>query len=328
MDLANKKKLIRAIETAPSDEALGEYLASVAKSLNPPRYDNKVMTAEEAALKSLERREDDFKISLEDPHFANISDFFWLTPGLHVIAAPSGHGKTFWALEWAKQAAKSGHKVLILSLEMSPEDLGARLVADIADFPLGTIVKKSFSDVQQICLGEKIQDPSQAWLKQIHIDTAGDYDWVKIEPRLLDRLIQIKPKLVVIDYVQMLHDSNEDGPRSRVLAEISRDLKLFAEHASAAVLLLSQLNREALKDIKKGMNDNLPFVHLSQEHVKDSGGIVEAADSLQMVCVPDRFLFHPENLKNKFQLSVEKSRRIGILRSELLPFDSSTMKFR
>lgn len=324
-----KQKIIQAVQTAPDENKLGEYLAKIAKVLNPPKYENKLLTLHDAFKKSLEAfDQNEFRVELEHPRFLSFTQDFFLTPGLHIIAAPSGHGKTFWAMEWAKQAAKTGHNVLMLSLEMSPTDLGSRSIAENSEIPLKSIMRKQISDTQRLVLNGLVEQDRFDWMKKIHIDTPGDYDWAKIEPRLNDLMMRIKPRLIIVDYAQMIHDSQErDIRQSKILGEIARDLKLFAEHTQSAVLLLSQMNREALREIKPSKWEEIGFVPLSNEHVKESGAIVEAADSVQLICVPARFHNCPYAFQNHFQIVVDKSRRLGQLGIYRIGFDGENMKW-
>lgn len=326
MDELRKQKVIHAIKTSPSDEELSNYLLNVSRALKPTRYEPATITPLEAMNQILEEKESPFALKLSSP-FESLSAFFFLTTGLHVIAAMSGHGKTFWSMEWAKEAARQGHNVLLVSLEMTPKDLSARLLSQLSDLPLLKIIQRDFTDIQKLALQDLIHAEDVSYLKRIHMETFGDYDWIKIYPRLWERMTQLKPKLIIVDYIQMISNSEEDDRLSKVLGDIARELKLFADSNESAALLLSQLNRESFKEARNARLQEGEFLPLSLSHVKESGGIVEAADSVQMICIPQRLDRCPQHLLGKFQISIQKSRRLGLLGTKLFNFDPETMKF-
>lgn len=52
-----------------------------------------------------------------------------LLPGLAVVAAPTGAGKTAWCVQLADQIAATGHPVLYVAVEPTPDEIRARLAA-------------------------------------------------------------------------------------------------------------------------------------------------------------------------------------------------------
>lgn len=323
-----KQSLIEKIKASNEDEDLGALIARANQIWNRPRFVAEPMSARDSAVCAVTQDKQSFVCKLDAPVFADLSDFFCLTTGLHIVAAPSGHGKTFWALEWAKQNARDGRSSVIVSLEMTAKDLGARFASSVLELPLDQIVTQRLSQVQCEVATEVLKSTDTVWLDKIYIDHIGDYDWVKILPRLTELILKKKPSVLIVDYAQMIYNSTEKDFRfSKVLSEVARDLKLFADNSGIAVLLLSQLNREALKEAKSSKWGEFGFVPLSCDHVKESGGIVEAADSVQLVCIPQKFSSCPYELRGRFQVSVDKSRRLGKTGVVMLTIDPETMTF-
>lgn len=320
------KQIIKAVETAPSREALAEYLGDMSRYLRPKEYSGKTSTLKEAMLKLISEI-DSRSVEIRSRH-RDLDQFFFLTPGLHVIAAPSGHGKTLWAMEWAESAARSGLKVFVASLEMTPKDLGARKITGLIDLPLKEIIQQRFSDVQKIMLKEIVESDAMAFSENIVIGTFDSLDWVKLYPSFTEMLIKIRPSLIILDYVQMIYDTGESDSRmSQRMANIARELKVFADSSGIAVLMLSQMNREVLKVCDPKVVQKVGHVPMNNSYIKESGGIVEAADSVQLVCIPSRFLNFPPEVANQFQVTVDKSRRLGQLGTAMLPFDQEKMQF-
>jgi len=323
-----QKAVIEKIKGFMTQEEVFEYLREAAKKLDKPKFEETSMTLREASLQALKPSNGKSVIRLQHKVFQALSKIYGLTSGLHVIAAPSGHGKTLWAMEWAKETAKMGKKVLFLSLEMSAKDLGARVMSEMSEIELQKIVSHDFVGEQIQALSCLVGREENDWMENIFIDAFGSYDFIKIQPRLWEKMMQHKPDLVIVDYVQMIYDSSDKSNMpSRVLGNIARDLKLFADNTSSAVLLLSQINREGVKDIESKHREDDQAVLLSKNYIKESGGIVEAADSIQLVCMPWRLLGRATKAMNYFQVTVDKSRRLGTVGTVLLPFDAERMGF-
>lgn len=328
MNEAIRQKILQRVQSIQDEKELLTYFEKVIHTLSPAKYSDDTMTLKAAMHSVLVEKKTRFNLKLQDPLFKDLKDIFWLTSGLHVIAAPSGHGKTFWAQMWAKETAAQGHAVLFLSLEMNAEDLGARTLAEISHLPIQKFVENDLEEMQVKLLQNMLEQQEYGFYEKIHIDKFGSLDWNLIYPRLWDRMMILKPKLIIIDYIQMIEDSEErDSRTSALLSNIARELKLFADKTETAVLLLSQMNRQALVQTKKADWEKIGFVPLTHEFIKESGGIVEAADSVQIVCIPERFLECPESFRDRFQLSIDKSRRIGKLKTLLFRFHSETMTF-
>lgn len=323
-----KTNLIKAINEAPSRESLGEYLIEFGKFLLPQPQPAKISTLKSAMIEAISSNGESVEIVLGEK-FNRLNEFFFLTPGLHIIAAPSGHGKTLWAMQWAEAAARKGLSVYVVSLEMTPKDLGARRISESTDLPLKLIIQNKFSDIQKQIMSEVIESDEMEFSNRIAISSFDCLDWRKIYPRIIEAVMTNRPSLFIVDYIQMIYDSDDHGTRmSQIMANIARELKIFADSTGTAVILLSQMNREALRNCNaKEMEKNGGMVPLDNSFIKESGGIVEAADSCQIVCIPSRFASHDKNLVNKFQVTVDKSRRLGQLGSVQFDFDNVKMKF-
>ncbi len=319
--------LTDTIRKTQTTEDLVSRLRKTINYLAKPRYDEKLITLSDSIHSLLNEKQSTKQIRLSG--FSQLTDFFFLTPGLHIIAAPSGHGKTFWAMKWAEAAAKENKQVLVVSLEMSARDLAARKLTEYTSLSLVDVITKNFPDTTRETLASLITHDEQRHLKNIHILSLGDYDWVQIKDRLENTMDRIKPDLIIIDYVQMMYSSELASERqSQVYAEIAREAKLFGDHNDCACLMLSQINRDGTTNIQKAKWKDIGHVPLLNDYVKESGGIVEAADSVQMICVPSKFSFCDYEFRNKFQVSVTKSRRLGVLGTVLFDFDPERMQFK
>ena len=137
-------------------------------------------------------------------------------PGLILLAARPGMGKTFFALNMARIVAEK-KTAAVFSLEMSREQVAARLLALAPP-----------AENKRTCAGT------------IYIDDNPALSVADIHAKCfqLDNL-----GLVVIDYVQLITWNQGGENRRQFAGETSRMLKIMAKELTIPVLCLSQLSR-------------------------------------------------------------------------------------
>lgn len=137
-------------------------------------------------------------------------------PGLILLAARPGMGKTSFALNMARIVAEK-KTVAVFSLEMSREQVAARLLALAPP-----------AENKRTCAGT------------IYIDDNPALSVADIHAKCfqLDNL-----GLVVIDYVQLITWNQGGENRRQFAGETSRMLKIMAKELTIPVLCLSQLSR-------------------------------------------------------------------------------------
>lgn len=138
------------------------------------------------------------------------------TPGLILLAARPGMGKTSFALDMARIVAEK-KTAAVFSLEMSREQVTVRLLAD------APLTENERRHAGTIC----IDDNPALFVADIHARC-----------RQLDNL-----GLVVIDYLQLMTCNRCAENRRELVSEISRMLKIMAKELAVPVLCLSQLSR-------------------------------------------------------------------------------------
>lgn len=220
--------------------------------------------------------ENDNCITGIDTGFNKINKHFggWQPTDFIVIGARPGAGKTAFVVNSMIGAAKAGHAVGFISLEMSTEQLATRTIASESNFHLNQLTKTGFE--KQEYFGGLLRKVNELRGLPIHIDDRPSLSIgeIKRKARLYKRKFDIK--VLIIDYIQLAgSDSNEDI-RIRV-GKISNGLKAIAKELNITVIGLSQLSREVEKTSHKR-----PSLH----HLKESGDIEQDADA---VC----FLYRP-----------------------------------
>ena len=117
-------------------------------------------------------------------------------------------------------------------------------------------------------------------------------------------------ELVVIDYLQMMHDSSKQkmGNREQEVAQISRSLKQMAKELDVAVIAVAQLNRgvESRGGTKKPMLSDL----------RESGSIEQDADLVMFIYRPEYYGFtedeNGESTKELAEVIISKNRHGGL----------------
>lgn len=324
-----KQKILKSIEGCSTKEQLHEYFKRVATALQPKRFSDNQKTLFECIHEFLNQKESPKIIKLKNKAFGSFGEQFFLTPGLHIIAGMTGHGKTVWAMEWAKAAAAENIPSLFLSFEMTNDDMAVREISKETELDMKKLMSGGVSETQREVLREKFDHENYLYTRQIHITRYGTLDWKEIEARFYENFYKVKPGLVILDYIQMLqHSGLDDSTQAMMFSKLAREFKLAADNLGVAFILLSQMNRKANEEIKKHKEAlEIGFYPMGHEYIRESGGISEAADSVQCILIPEKIPNCPPQFRGLFQVLVDKSRKLGRQSPALFPIDLMKMKF-
>jgi replicative DNA helicase len=202
-----------------------------------------------------------------------------IRPGdLSIVAGRPGMGKTLAALAYAMRAARAGHGVLFVSLEMSAVQLSMRLAADLCFDGHSGI---NFGNIER-------GDLSREQLHRIirAKDAIRDLPFViadlpSIRAGRLNALIRRQTRkfaakgitlgLVVLDYLQLVDADKGSDNRTAEITQISRSLKSSARANQVGLMALAQLSRavEQREDKRPRLSD-----------LRESGSIEQDADTV------------------------------------------------
>jgi replicative DNA helicase len=198
--------------------------------------------------------------------------------GLHageliILAARPGIGKTSLAMNIAMHAAlKEDKAVAIFSLEMPADQLLMRLLASSARVDMKKLRGGRLTPHDE----EKFQEMAGAlYNAPIYIDDSGGLSPFDLRAKAR-RLKQKDPRLslIVIDYLQLMHQKGKVESRQLEVSEISRSLKQLAKELEVPVIALSQLNRKV--EERKGGKPML-------SDLRESGSIEQDADVVMFI---------------------------------------------
>ncbi|MCP3140736.1 replicative DNA helicase [Pyxidicoccus xibeiensis] len=198
--------------------------------------------------------------------------------GLHageliILAARPGVGKTSFAMNIAVHAALKENKAVgIFSLEMPADQLLMRLLASTARVDMKKLRGGRLTPHDE----EKFQEMAGAlYNAPIYIDDSGGLSPFDLRAKAR-RVKQKDPRLslLVIDYLQLMHQKGKVESRQLEVAEISRALKQLAKELEVPIIALSQLNRKV--EERKGGKPML-------SDLRESGSIEQDADVVMFI---------------------------------------------
>lgn len=224
---------------------------------------------------------------------------------LIVIGARPSVGKSALLLQMAVKALDVNRRVLIVSLEMSADELIGRMIA-----------QKSGVSSEKIARG-KLEE--QDWEKVAN--GLGELNGERFSISETARTVQDVRRealrmrasggldLIVVDYLQLLDAGQRTSNRTEAVGAISRSLKQLTQELKIPVLTASQLNRASERNDTPKLSD-----------LRESGSIEQDADTVLLLHAPSEN-DNPERLLN---IAKNRGGRCGTIS---LWFDGATMRF-
>jgi replicative DNA helicase len=225
--------------------------------------------------------------------------------GLHpsdlvIIAGRPSMGKTALATNIAFNAAKSykstrtpdgrtiaedGAVVGFFSLEMSAEQLAARILAEESGISSDRIRR---GDVNQANFDKFVQASHRLQTLNLFIDDTPALSVSALRTRSRRLMRQQGLGLIVIDYLQLLRPSVQVRTlenRVQEISDITRSLKALAKELNVPVLALSQLSRAV-----EQREDKRPML----ADLRESGSIEQDADVVMFIFREEYYLARRE----------------------------------
>ncbi len=243
-----------------------------------------------------------------DPHAGPAA----LRPGVHVLVGGTGSGKTQLALGLALAAARAGHPVGYVGLELDPVGVVARLAAlewarrqsekgrrptdlerwSVLDWPRRDAGREALHRVRDAVADELNKLPLSLVFGDARSSgagfTANDFEGVAREVAAKGN--RKRPALVVLDFLQLL--SGGEGPDDREIRTRIAGASYAANNAAraggCAVLLVSATARDNYKDLTMDLN-KLSDVRRFVGTGKESGEIEYAATSVLVMASADGY---------------------------------------
>jgi replicative DNA helicase len=200
-----------------------------------------------------------------------------ILPGeLVIIAGRPGMGKSSVASQYALATGNT----LFCSLEMPNEQMAKRAFANATQVQFARAIAHQSRFAGQIVGGFKsMQEASVATVDKPAITVSEVRAFARHMKRALAARNGGELRSIVIDYLQLMSPEmkRKGGTRDDEIGSITRALKALAKQEKVAIILLSQLSREAEKT-----KDGRPTL----AHLRESGSIEQDADAVLFVYRP------------------------------------------
>lgn len=242
---------------------------------------------------------------------------------LVIMGGRPGMGKSAVASSYAIGASMRNHGTLFVSLEMSAEELGERMAADLCfdsetQIPYGAITNANVTVDQgreMARAAERIRD-----LPLTIIDTGtatlGKLNALVRRHKRRFAAKNRKLELVIVDYLQLVSPDHREKDLYTRVTEVSKGLKALAKTHQVGVLALCQLSRKVEERTEK---------RPQMADLRDSGQIEQDADAIVFLFSEEYYLLQCEpvedadkhaiwetkldELRNKIEFIVAKRRR-------------------
>lgn len=184
---------------------------------------------------------------------------------LIILAARPSMGKTAFALNLLINVASQKKSVLLVSLEMSAQQIFERIISVHSGIPLKKIINRDLNDSEWTSLGITTGNIANMDIKISKQSTSIS------NIRNIARKLKSEGELdlIVIDYLQLMSSNVKVDNRQQEVSDISRGLKKLAVELNIPIIALSQLSRtvEARADKRPILSD-----------LRESGAIEQDAD--------------------------------------------------
>lgn len=242
---------------------------------------------------------------------------------LIIVAGETSQGKTSLALCMTRHAIENGAKVAFYSMEMTREQLTARLLSAKTNIPANNILYSGSLAPSEI----RMIDDARGKLpgENLFFDdkSTSNIDSILLSIRILKMQKDIDG--AVVDYLQILNVNSRSTSFSReqAMGDAARRFKNLAKELNIWIIALSQLSRDS----------NCPEPNLNR--LRDSGQIGEAADVVILVYRAEYYnRAYPAPFDNKddyptdgtAMIDVAKGRNIGTFKF-FMGFNKNTTNF-
>ena len=153
----------------------------------------------------------------------------------------SGKGKSMFSGLIGVNAWIQGKKVMVISLEMTPEEYRERIY---------TMMGHGRFSLTKMGRGDVDPDDFREWARK---NLADSTDFIvvssegnsSITPHTIQAKIDLhRPDLVILDYLQLMSDNAKTGDMTRRMLNLSREIKLLAVAANIPIISITAVTDE------------------------------------------------------------------------------------
>ena len=191
--------------------------------------------------------------------------------GMYIVGARPSVGKSAFMGRMVYKAAKAGFKVGIISLEMTDNQIAARISSLVTDIEYWRIYRSRMVDEEQ--RDHFYRKTHQLSEMPIVISDQTGVDVADVKAKIARLKNKNKIDILFIDYLQLLDTDERERNvnREQQVSKMSRGIKLMAKDYEIPVVVLAQLNR-----ISETTADKKPRLH----NLRESGSLEQDADGV------------------------------------------------
>jgi archaellum biogenesis ATPase FlaH len=248
IDFARNRKMMRALEKASSmlgHEEWAEIVSTLREAevygdVNPPSsllFPSDSFPTEDPLQST---RVATGIVSLDDSISGGL-------PAGHIgcIVAPPNHGKSTFLISFGAQALRKKKNVVHFTLEMSKEQTASRYNQACNGLLIRRGPRKTNEPIGKLAVIESMSKKKVADLVEM----------IKTVP--------FRPDLVVVDYAALAKPSKDYKEFRHVLAEVFRELRIFAQESKVPVWTAHQATRNSMLDSYR-KESTITMAHLSE----------------------------------------------------------------
>ena len=224
-----------------------------------------------------------------------------LTDGLHedeiyTIGATSAAGKTSLGLQWCRYIAQDGGlPVMIFSMEMSKRSLFYRMICDEAQVAFQRFRRGEYSPAE----GDKLREAARLiYGLPLYVDERSSASPADYRMRLKALRDKHGVRVAMIDYAQLMSPDNKRMSGTEKMSSICTGIQSAVKDTHVPLILLSQLNREAVKGKRK------PEMY----DLRETGVLENISDIVAMIWRENAVSQEKGLLKDRATLLIRKAR--------------------
>ena len=221
---------------------------------------------------------------------------------LVIIAGETSQGKTALSICMATNMAAMGTGIAFYSMEMTAEQLAARIISPISQINSKDIMYTPLTDAQIVCFDGACKKIAE---EPIYFDEKSTSSVRRIVTSIRVLNAKYGISVAIVDYLQILGRNQRVDNTEQFYGDVTRTLKNLAKELGIVIIALSQLSRDR----------NNPEPTISR--LRASGQIEEAADNIILIYRPSVYQRkYPKPYKDAdtvgtAELILAKGRNIG-----------------
>ncbi len=231
---------------------------------------------------------------------------------LNCLLASTGVGKSLFMCDLAAHHLEAGYNVLYLTMEMSEEDIGNRIDANLCNLDIGDLAEIDKPKFMGLIANVKSKVKGKLKIKEYPNGSASAAHF-RYHINELALKEQFVPDIIYVDYLNICASSRlkiGNVNSYQYIKSISEELRALAQELGLPIVTATQTNRDGAENSDVGMKET-----------SDSFGLPMTLDLFLAIMQPTEFIekgqylvkqlknrYNDVNYMNKFIIGVDKGK--------------------